>query len=350
MKSVSSTRHKRLFQVSSILAVMLVVGSYRHNSKVQAQTAARRVYVLLEGPWILVPDPKVTGGYIGIAPFMSDHTGLYVQSQSGITLSTGEYRLNLTNRTPGVKKTITSYQPAVPWSIVGGATSNTLGTRYAFHFLPPSAISEETSGMSQIAGESAASAKSLVVVLQYDVPLNSPISIEASPGPDPITPTNPGGPPDTTPATLPYTVPLGDPALIRIGSEPADADMRACSDQSQKTFSALMKLLGSTATIIYPPCNEDLAQLIKLESSLAPGDAANIETLKDVFSGKTAMMRKDFYNLVERIECAVTNMKTSNLEDKKLRDEALGHIGSILKARSVPHRDCKTPVVEPLPS
>jgi hypothetical protein len=346
MKSCRKIGQKGLLKALFVLAMIFIAGSRADSARLQAQTT--RVYVLLEGPWILTADVGVPDGYVAIAPFMSDHTGLYVQSQTGINLSTGEYQLVLKNSTPNkTNKSIFPYNPPVTAAVIKSATSNQSGTRYAFHLPPPSVVSQETSGISQVTGETAATAKSLVIALQYDVPMNSVISIVPTGGG--VDPSGNSGDPTTTPATLPYTVPLGDPAMIRIGSEPSDADMAACSDQSQKTFAALMNLLASSATVIYPPCGEDISQLVSIEHALSQQGAADVQELADVFSGKKQLGRKDFFDLVDRIQNAVNDVKDSQLdaEQKHARDEALKHIANILKSRSVPHRDCKTPIVEP---
>jgi hypothetical protein len=346
----------------------------RSQEKSAAPTTT--VYVMLEGAWILTADPSVPGGFLGIAPNMKDHIPLYVQARQGITLGGGEYWLAINNipNTPSSPPTPNSYRayaPKVASSAVPGVVADHSGKRYVFHFPPPNAIGEETSGESRITDSLGTQTieRAMDVSLQYQISTdNTPQSlplITAKSYADPPSTAYPAPPADTTP-TLPYSIALGNPALIRIGSMPNQPDYNPCSPQSQETFASLMSLLGTSAQIGYPPysagCSNcqgpnggsamcsanpfvDDLEVVKnfLDSSAQP----NIDSAEAILSGKGLGGQKELIGYLTTIQHQVDSVHTDNIHTPQEKLDAQNRVRSILKAMSIPHADCKTPLVAP---
>jgi hypothetical protein len=373
--------------------------------KTSVAATAIPVYVVLEGPWAIVPDPDPDAtnvkGYLAIAPDMPDHGAMYVQASNGVTLSPGQYTLHLTNVQEQAADSYTAFVPKVRAADVKSAEENQCYVRYAIHFPQPNSITEETAGTSRVGtgatpwpvttANAAATANmsnsefksSLAVTLQYKVSdLNSIQLVATAGGPDPVPaqncnpqPTNPPNPTaDPTAAIFPQPITLGNPGVIRVGSEPTTEDLSTCYRPSKETFQALTKLLNFSAAIDYPtydpachvcdpqapsstvtcPHLSSVAQLENVRKFVATkpnsGDILKeITTIEAAMSGKPVKRggQKDLMLSVERVQeflVAVNGRKPQTPEQKI----ALQEFKPIRIGFNVPHKDCKTPIVAPI--
>ncbi len=331
---------------------------------------------------------------------MPDHGAMYVQASNGVTLNPGQYSLHLTNVPQQASDSYTAFVPKVRMVDVKSTEENQCYVRYAIHFPQPNSITEETSGVSRIGtgatpwpvtvANAAATSNSpnsefkssLAVTLQYMVSDLSSIQLVATPGgPDPVPaqgcnpqPTNPPNPtPDPSAAIFPQSFTLGNPGVIRVGSEPKSEDLSTCYSPSKKTFQALAKLLSFSASIDYPAydpscqaCDPQapsstatcphLTSVDQLESvrkfvATKPksGSIVNeIRTIEDALSGKPlkGMSQKELMLSVERVQeflLAVNGRNPQTPEQKT----ALQKFKAIRIGFNVPHKDCKTPIVAP---
>lgn len=65
----------------------------------KAAAAAKDVFVVFEGPWVIVPDPKDANSVLLLAPKTKAHRDLYVTASNNSTVAAGTYDLSLPART-----------------------------------------------------------------------------------------------------------------------------------------------------------------------------------------------------------------------------------------------------------
>ncbi|HXN71349.1 MAG TPA: hypothetical protein VN861_02215 [Candidatus Acidoferrales bacterium] len=374
------------------------------TAKKSLATDAVPVYVILEGPWAIVPDPDPDAangkGYLAIAPDMPDHGAMYVQASNGVTLGPGQYTLHLKNVAESGTDSYTAFAPTVRLADVKNAEENSCYVRYAIHFPQPNSITEETGGISRVGtgarpwpvtpANAAATANmgngefksSLAVTLQYKVSDLTSIQLVATPGgPDPIPaqncnprPTNlpnPAG--DPTGAIFPLPITLGNPGIIRVGSEPSSEDLSTCYRPSKETFQALTKLLNISAAIDYraydPGCQQcdpqapsstticphlkSLDQLEKVrkfvESRKRSGNISkDIRAIEAAVSGKRVESggQKELMLAVERVEDFLLSVNGKEPQTPEQKT-ALEEFKAFRIGFNLPHKDCKTPIIAP---
>jgi hypothetical protein len=407
---VNSGLNRSTSLMSLILIVLMgwITGCEKANTAPGARRSAAadavQVYVILEGPWAIVPDPDPDAtngkGYLAIAPDMPDHGAMYVQANNGVTLSPGQYTMHLKNIPETATSSYTAFVPSVRLADVKSAEENPCYVRYAIHFPQPNSITEKTGGISRVGtgahpwpvtpANSAATANtasgefksSLEVTLQYEVSDLTSIQMVATPGgPDPIPaqncnpiPTNPPNPAgDPTGAIFPQSFTLGNPGTIEIGSEPRVEDLSTCYRPSKETFQALTKLLNISAAIDYPtydagcqqcdpqapsstavcPHLTSLDQLEKVRKFVEskPNSGAvskDIRAMEAALSGKPVKSgdQKQLMLAVERVEAfliSINGKKPQTPEQKT----AIEEFKPVRIGFNVPHKDCKTPIVAP---
>jgi hypothetical protein len=342
-----------------------------------AKPSAVPVYVILEGPWVVAPDPDVSGGYLAIAPFMKDHDALYVKSHDSFTLSPGEYTLTVPNIQTSLTKSYRPHTATISTATLQRVQHQGGWVRYAIHLPPPNAITEESAEDSRIRTQPPVwpvlspyvqGPFTVEPAFQYAVTGGSGISLGFlnGAGPDP----NPPSPPlDTTPVQFPSPITLGNPGLIRIGSEPSAEDLSACDVQSKETFMTLAKLFQLNEAIDYPaysascqvcdpqgtgikPCPfiQDLNALEHYAKSVEgpeSSEALNIIAARELVSGKTAGDDGQ-KELLERL--ARTQSFLAKHPPKKPWDSALAlalqNLPIVVHVENLPHKDCKAPVIE----
>ncbi len=69
------------------------------SAESKAATTAKDVFVVFEGPWAIVPDPKDANAVLLLAPKTRAHRDLYVTASNNSTLAPGTYDLSVPGRT-----------------------------------------------------------------------------------------------------------------------------------------------------------------------------------------------------------------------------------------------------------
>jgi hypothetical protein len=69
------------------------------SAESKAAATAKDVFVVFEGPWAIVPDPKDTNTVLLLAPKTKAHRDLYVAASNNSTLAAGTYDLSVPART-----------------------------------------------------------------------------------------------------------------------------------------------------------------------------------------------------------------------------------------------------------
>jgi hypothetical protein len=69
------------------------------SAESKAAATAKDVFVVFEGPWAIVPDPKDANSVLLLAPKTKAHRDLYVTASNNSTLTAGTYDLSIPGRT-----------------------------------------------------------------------------------------------------------------------------------------------------------------------------------------------------------------------------------------------------------
>lgn len=69
------------------------------SAESKAAATAKDVFVVFEGPWVIVPDPKDANSVLLLAPKTKAHRDLYVTASNNSALAAGTYDLSLPART-----------------------------------------------------------------------------------------------------------------------------------------------------------------------------------------------------------------------------------------------------------
>src|SRR6202163_187163 len=105
MKNPRHSRSSLVILASAVLATLFQVACTQSQTQTApatpqskaAVTTTKDVYVIFDGPWAIVPDPKDANSVLALAPKTKSHRDLVVQS-SEKTLSSGIYDLSLPAR------------------------------------------------------------------------------------------------------------------------------------------------------------------------------------------------------------------------------------------------------------
>lgn len=102
MKNPRHSRSSLVILASAVLATLFQVACTQSQTQTApatpqskaAVTAAKDVYVVFEGPWVIAPDPKDANSVLLLAPKTKTHRDLYVTASNHSTLSAGVYDLS----------------------------------------------------------------------------------------------------------------------------------------------------------------------------------------------------------------------------------------------------------------
>jgi hypothetical protein len=107
MKTPRHSRSSLVALAGAIAATLLLVACQQSQppatapsaAESKAAAAAKEVFVVFEGPWAIVPDPKDANSVLLLAPKTKAHRDLYVTASNNSTLPAGTYDLSLPART-----------------------------------------------------------------------------------------------------------------------------------------------------------------------------------------------------------------------------------------------------------
>jgi hypothetical protein len=106
MKTPRQSRSSLLALASALAATLFLVACQQSQPPAATPSAAelkaataKDVFVVFEGPWAIVPDPKDANSVLLLAPKTKAHRDLYVAASNNSTLAAGTYDLSVPART-----------------------------------------------------------------------------------------------------------------------------------------------------------------------------------------------------------------------------------------------------------
>jgi hypothetical protein len=230
----------------------------------EPKTAASEVFVVFEGPWAIVADPKDANSILGIAPKTKSHRLLAV-TPANTSLEAGIYDLAIpAHGAAGALDADKSFlRVTVDPKNVQHALDDKM-ERYAIRLPKPEAYRAETRYESRVGGTyppdpSTQQNYVTAVSLVYRVTSKAGFSL--------------AGTKDAGGAFNPLLLPLDTP-MVRFAIDPAEANVAdACSTHSRTAFRDLVRLLGVTLYVDFP---ESPADCHKRDPQLARSEKAQV--------------------------------------------------------------------------
>jgi hypothetical protein len=251
MKNPRHSRSSLAALATAVLATLFLVACTQSQTQTApatpqskaAVTTTKDVYVVFDGPWAIVPDPKDANSVLALAPRTKSHRDLIVQS-SEKTLSSGIYNLSLPPRSGPAAGTIDPniLQAKIdPQNVQHVLDSKS--ERYVIRLPKPDAYVAHTHYRSR-AGSAyppdASTEKDYVTVvsLRYTVTTLNGFSLAGSP--------NSGA---FNPLSLQVETPIIN-FVINPAHDPDPSDK--CNTHSRESFRDLTKLLNLTLFVDFP--------------------------------------------------------------------------------------------------
>lgn len=217
------------------------------SAMAQPKTAGSEVYVIFEGPWAIVPDPKDPNSVVAIAPKTKSHRPLAVVPMSKI-LDAGTYELAIpAHGTPAARDLDKGFlRVAVDPKNVQKVLDAKM-ERYAIRLPKPESYVAETRFESRVDSTyppTPATQQNYVtaVSLVYHVTTRAGFSLT--------------GTKDEGGAFAPQ-LPQLDTPMVRFVIDPAEYPQDACYTHSRQAFHDLVRLLGVTLYVDFPDNRED---------------------------------------------------------------------------------------------
>jgi hypothetical protein len=230
----------------------------------ELKSAASEVYVVFEGPWAIVADPKDANSVLAIAPKTKSHRLLAV-TPANTSLEAGIYDLAVpAHGAAGALDADKSFlRASVDPKNVQHALDDKM-ERYAIRLPKPEAYRAETRYESRVGSAyppdpSTQQNYVTAVSLVYRVTSKAGFSL--------------AGNKDVGGAFNPLLLPMDTP-LVRFAIDPAEANAAdACSTHSRTAFRDLVRLLGVTLYVDFPG---DAADCRKKDPQLARSEKAQV--------------------------------------------------------------------------
>jgi len=383
----SCTRHfgRRCLECLLLTVSFLAVGCKSSDNEGKPSTEGRgvageAVYVILEGPWAIAPDPdpKNKDGILAIAPNVVDHGLLYVQSYTGFALLPGEYQFQIPNIASAGTKSFSGLNETVPASSLLAAENNTGFKRYAVHFPKPNGVGAASGTYARVdeSGNLPVDPASIneasyttQISLEYSVANWQTISVTGST--DPIPTALPG---ISVPLSITQAATVGAPHMIRVGTEPSQDELGSCSNQSKGAFHALVGLFQLKKTIDFrtydkgcwacdpqgaspKPCPSiqvvqdlknvgDLVKTAKMSRARQEAERA-IQEAENLVSQKSARTgtQRDLLQKVAGIRGYLEELKSKDADFAGKYEVAAQKVNDIVSITSLPAKDCKSPLL-----
>ncbi len=246
------------------LATLFLIACEQGEKPPGPRTTATDVYVIFEGPWAIVPDPKDANSVLAVAPKTKSHRLLAV-TPAGTTLDAGIYDLSVPAH--GAAGALDADKSFLRASIEPKNVQRVLDDkmeRYAIRLPKPEAYRAETRHESRVGSTyppDASTQQNYVtsVALLYRVSSKAGFSL--------------AGAPDVGPNFNPLLLSLDTPA-VRFALDPAEANAAdACNTHSRTAFRDLVRLLGVTLYVDFP---ENSSDCHKTDPQLAGSQKAGV--------------------------------------------------------------------------
>ncbi len=251
MKNPRHSRSSLVILASAVLAMLFLVACTQSQTQIApatpqskaAVTTSKDVYVVFDGPWAIVPDPKDANSVLALAPKTKIHRDLFVQTWDK-TLTSGIYDLSLPTRSGPAAGTV---DPNILRAKIDPqSVQHVLDTkleRYAIRLPKPDAYVAHTHYRSR-AGSAyppdASTEKDYVttVSLRYSVTTLNGFSLAGAPDSGAF-----------NPPLLQVETPIIN-FVINPAHDPDPADK--CNTHSRESFRDLTKLLNLTLFVDFP--------------------------------------------------------------------------------------------------
>ena len=249
MRSCVHSLGRPLTLTSVFLAAMFLVACEQSKQTTQAPAAAvpataEKVFVVFEGPWAFVTDPKNANSVLALAPKTKGHRDLYVAASNDSTLAVGVYDLSIPAHSAAGTGTLdpSFAQAKIDAPSLQHALDDKSG-RYVIRLPKPEAYVAAKRTRSRVGSAYPPDASSeqnyaSEVSLRYSVSSLNGFAV--------------AGTPDT--GTFNPLLLQVDTPTIRFGIEPAQMDdpLDKCDTHSREAFRDLAKFLSVTLFVDFP--------------------------------------------------------------------------------------------------
>jgi hypothetical protein len=233
---------------SAVLATLFLIACQQSQQQpapaaIESKAAStEKVFVVFEGPWAFVPDPKDANSVLALAPKAKAHRDLYVAASNNAILAAGIYDLSVPPRTAVAAGTFdpsfvrAKIDPQVVQRVLDDKSSN----RYAIRLPRPEAYLPASRYRSRVSASyppdpSTEKDHASAASLRYSVSTLNGFSLAGAPN---------------TGTFNPLLLQVDTPT-VRFVIEPAhDAD--ECDTDSRQSFHDLVTLLALTLYVDFP--------------------------------------------------------------------------------------------------
>lgn len=282
------THHTRIPQVVLALATIVLAACSNTNTvpkeststAEQATQSSEKVYVIFEGPWAIVPDPKDANSVLALAPKTKSHRDLVVQTSDKV-LPSGIYDLSIPTGTGNAAGTVDAniLQTKIDPQNVQHVLDNKL-ERYAIRLPKPDAYIAHThyrsrAGSTYPPDTSTEKDYVTIVSLRYNVKSLNGFSLAGSPD---------------TGTFNPLLLQVETPTInfvIHPAHDPDPTDR--CNTHSRESFRDLTKLLNVSLFLDFP--NDPAECHGKDPQNVHPTKAELFPGLPSMFAGGAAVGR-----------------------------------------------------------
>jgi len=232
------------------------------SAPLESKSATTDVYVIFEGPWAIVPDPKDANSVLALAPKTKSHRPLALVNANK-TLEAGVYELQIPphgNEGPTFDKGI--FQVKVDPQAVQRALDNR-SERYAIRLPRPGAYVAETRHRSRVSSKYPPETSTEMdyvtsISLRYSVASKTGFSLV--------------GTQDAGAEFKPLLLSVDTPT-VRFEINPAEDTLDSCYTHARRTFHELARLLGLTLYVDFPDSPDDCH---KKDPQLAQAEKAQL--------------------------------------------------------------------------
>jgi hypothetical protein len=234
---------------AALLAIIFLIACQQAQQPTSTTTppaetkpATSDVFVVFEGPWAIVPDPKDNNNVLAIAPKTKSHRDLGVVP-ANTTLAAGVYDLSLPYKSSGAAPTFDKdILRADVQSQSAQRAVETRGDRYVIRLPKPIAYVAETRYPSRVGDKyppdpTTEHDYATAVALRYDITSKTGFSL--------------AGTPDVGAAFKPVLFEVNTES-IRFTIDPVEMSSDECNTHSRSAFHELTRLLGVTLYVDFP--------------------------------------------------------------------------------------------------
>ena len=303
------------------------------SAESKAATTAKDVFVVFEGPWAIVPDPKDANAVLLLAPKTRAHRDLYVTASNNSTLAPGTYDLSVPGRTGSAAGTFDEsiLRAKIDPKNVQRVLDDKSANRYAIRLPKPDAYlpaSRHRSRVSATYPPEPATEKeyATVVSLRYSVSSLSGFSLAGAPA---------------SGAFNPLLLQVETPTIrfvIDLAHEPDPADK--CNTHSRQSFHDAATLLSLNLLVDFP---ESPSSCHDTDPQKARAVKAETGTMR-IFERVVALLESD---LGYAEEASIAPLVTDRFTAFALREvkTVARHLAATLYLLGRPQGICFAPII-----